>query len=655
MRHYPRSSACREDSILDVSIEDIPKIVTKIAQSAREHGVKVTLSEEVDGATLLLNYVALRGKLTLSDVAFVLSSVFAKRENDREILRRIIADMFCSTARKTLFLDNVVNDLRKLGTSFGRRLDKPLGRMSQHQREAYARLRILGFIRRGRKGFYVLTRSKAERQAKMLSKKYGDYNNAIKSLILGSKQALTIASIMRESLFHYVNLDELSISKAIELYRVMRGGYERKVIAKAIAEKLEENKNIDPKDAQSILEILVRHRLLTSKHAARLMRLDPRLATQLSKIYGKEFVLDVASSVAQDDQDVAAQITAYGLGFRGSDREAFKTAFKMGKKAISGREIEKYRRIANIEYALIKYFETGNEAYLDILQAELEKTMSRYSEDEDIKSLTTSVKAILEGDLHVFIKSKVFNLDVYTLFSILHRIYTSSVDRRLRMQALYLMQLLWYKAVKGRHGRARKRYVNVLDNIGVMVNSRESIYNLIRMITPFIIWRRPVRSRQFVLVLDKSASMRQFAFYALLSAASLSPYVKRLVLFDSDVVVIDRLDRHIRKPRRVLDLIMSTRFEGYTNISKALEEAVKGLSPQTLVLVSDLKQTVITDVSPEDIISNNARRGWMIHIITSSRVDSDLYSSLVMEPRVKIYVVERLNDLVNTLRRIVSR
>ncbi len=223
------------------------------------------------------------------------------------------------------------------------------------------------------------------------------------------------------------------------------------------------------------------------------------------------------------------------------------------------------------------------------------------------------------------------------------------------MQALYLMQLLWYKAVRGRHGRARKRYVSVLDNIGVMVNSRESIYNLIRMITPFIIWRRPVRSRQFVLVLDKSASMRQFAFYALLSAASLSPYVKRLVLFDTDVVVIDRLDRHIRRPRRVLDLIMSTRFEGYTNISKALEEAVKGLSPQTLVLVSDLKQTVITDVSPENIISSNARRGWMIHIITNSRVDSDLYSSLVMEPRVKIYIVERLNDLINTLRRIVSR
>lgn len=655
MKRYPRSLACREDSVLDVSVEDIPRIVTRIARSAREHGIEVTPGEEVDGANLLLNYVALRSKLTLSDVAFVLSSVFAKRENDRKIIEKIIAEVFCSTVKESLFLDNVMNDLRKLGTSFGKRLDKPLGKMSQQQREAYARLRILGFVRRGRKGFYVLTRSKAEQQAKMLSKKYGDYHSAIKGLILGSKQALTIASIMRGSLFHYINLDELSISKAIELYRVMRGGYERKVIAKAIAEKLDEDKNVNSKDAQSILEILAKHRLLTSKHATRLMRLDPRLATQLSKIYGKEFVLDVASSVAQENQDLAAQIAAYGLGFRGSDREAFKTAFKMGKKVLSSHEVEKYKRIANIEHALIKYFDTGNEAYLDILQAELEKVMSRYSEDKDIESLAASIKSILEGDLRVFMESKVFNLDVYTLFIILHRIYTSSVNKRLRMQALYLMQLLWYKAVKGRHGRARKRYINVPDNIGVMINSRESIYNLIRMIAPFIIWKKPVRSRQFVLVLDKSASMRQFAFYALLSAASLSPYVRRLVLFDSDVVVIDRLDKYIRKPRRVLDLIMSTRFEGYTNISKALEEAVKGLSPQTLVLVSDLKQTVITDAQPKDIISSNARRGWMVHIITDNRVDSDLYNSLVMEPRVKIYVVEGLNDLVNTLRRIVSR
>lgn len=654
MRHYQKFLPCRDGMVIDIENMDVPEIVTKIAALARERGVKVTLSEEIDGANILLNYAALEGRLTLNDLILVISSTFAKSEAEKSVVERIVVEFFCGALREKVFLENVLRDLKKLDVDFGERLSRPLNKMTQEQREAYARLRILGFVKKGRRGYYVIPRSAAEERIRVLSKSYGDYKSAIGSLIQGSRQAMAVASLLYNNLLSYIDLDEMSVPKIVELYKSIKGREVQRAIAKTLAERLDNGWGISSRDAASMLEILEKHGLLNHRRIAKLLQLDSRLAIQLSKTYGKEAILGIAASLAREGPDLAAQIAAYALGLKGSERDAFIAAYKRGEELQSSHAIDKYKRITGIEQALLRFFESGDEAYLDIVQAELEKITSQYPDDRLVKRVATEVRAVIEGDLSVLVGSKVLSFDTYTVFNMLHHLYTNSRNRRLRLQALYLMQLLWYKTLRRSHGLAVKRYTNTADNDrGLTVNSRESVYNMVRLVEPYIVWRKPLRSRQLILVVDKSASMRQYAFYTLLSAAALAPYVRRVVLFDSNVFVLDRLDKYVHKPRRLLDIIFSTRFEGYTDISKALEVAVKGLSPQTLVLVSDLKQTVATNTKPVEVIKACAEKGWVIHIIASSRADLEAYKSLVKEARVAIHVVDRLSDLKATIKKIV--
>ena len=509
-------------------------------------------------------------------------------------------------------------DARILHASFGDPIRIPRSRMSREQLGAYARLKALGFVRRGRRGEYIVGRKVGERIAAEVAK-LGGYAEAFRERVSSSPRvAASVAAIMRGDLVEYVDFERVSPEALLSLYRFTRERGVREFIARKLADKVDKG-DVPSGREEDVFETLYRHGLVTPGRLERLLSVKPSLAGRAARVLGREEVLDAAERLGSSNPRLGAEVAARALGLGASAAAALEEARRLGAGYVEAAErLGFYRRLAEASMAIERFLETGDQAYLDYASYELEKAHNEARDAVEagaVEAVASVARALGEGDTYLAASLLNGGGDLYARFESLYRLFKAAGDRgdpRTRRIAYMLMSILWRTAVLSVEGRlSSKRRVKGYH--GDRVEVRETVFSLARL-RGEIVWSRRARLRRVVLLLDKSASMRRHAFYALAAAAGLAPLLRAVILFDEKVYEIPAR-RLGRSPIQVAERLLSTRFDGFTDIRLAVNHAVARFPPQRMILVTDMRQTVKPPDSHIGAIIDAARRGWKIIVL----------------------------------------
>jgi len=637
---------------------DIPRFAVALAAELRRRGLRVSAADASTAARLLDTYLALGGSADAREVAEVMVSVYAKRRGEEDIVRRLVLE-FCgarhSQSAKLEITAAIYKDIRRLGARAGAAIPQPVKRMSAEEREAFARLSLLGLVRRGRRGYYIARHGAISSVAESLAREGMSYHEALaerlrKNLKRGPSDYVRL---LGSSVLDLLDLGQLGIRELANLYRSASSGPVRSAAARRIAE-IARKEGVDRRDAAGVADILRKHGLIDEAVAGRLLEAEPRLAARLEPVIGREAVLDVAAGISRRSPAQAALLASAALRNRNA-RGAYELLARH-RMLQDIRELDEERlgmlsSLAEAYRSLVNYFTSGNVGYLDAAEyylgrAEVLRGDTRLSHIyANVEEAVTSARSGLVGRA---LKILVEEMEPFEAVSFLAGIRLGDEATR-RIAATLAARILARARSAPRGVRVKPRYVRAAE--GEILDIRETIYNIVRNLPQPLVWRRRRRVRTLVLVLDKSASMRQYSFYALLAAAALAPLVDRLVVFDEKAAVYGR--RALPSNwRRLVDLLLSTSFEGHTDIVTALKAATEGVPPRHLVLITDMVQTVVTRRDPAEMLNELASRGWRISLILPS---TRLAVSTPLARGVNVYRVEEPAEVERVVYHIASR
>ena len=151
---------------------------------------------------------------------------------------------------------------------------------------------------------------------------------------------------------------------------------------------------------------------------------------------------------------------------------------------------------------------------------------------------------------------------------------------------------------------------------------KDTVLRLSRIHQDPLVYRRKLKSRRVSLALDVSGSMLEYSVWALAIAMLFSNSVEKLTLFSHEI-------RRVEGPLSKLELaevLLGMRFQGYTDIYNALQEACDATT-RRVVVISDLKQTVASG-DPAEVVSEYRRRGYKMLFITPPDYDPIMRESL---------------------------
>jgi len=584
--------------------EELASFVAAVAGRLRAAGLQVSLAEEVEAARLLSIYAALSGsgELGAGEAASVVASVFARRVGEEALVAAAVRRVLCG-APEAEVMEHVEEGLRRLGLSFGEQVQWRR-RLRPEAMQDYISLRLLGFISRGRRGEYVVSRRQAARLAREVAERYGGFEQAVKAraeaeIRRGGRLLGEAGAALLQLLGRSPRLDE-----AVRVYAAARRAGDRRQAARAIAEALDRGERpASGGEAAKAFEALSRGRLLTLSRARVLLEAEPRLAPRVARELGREALIDMAVSMAGEGRvSEAAEALVRGLGLPAADMPGVEEALRRGRLGELLEGSERLRAEGRLRSYLLRYFETGNRGYLDMAAAEAER--ARLS--------GPLAEALAEGDEARLLREAVRGLEPYEAFRILHSVYTGTANAEVKLLAARLLHILWRRLVRG-FGEAARRMVKV-EGRAVALDVRDTVYRVIRLHPQPLVGLARGTRRRLVLLLDKSGSMAPYSFYALAAAAALAPLVSRLVLFDEKPSSLPTAMLR-RSPLRAVETLLATRFAGYTDVSGALDYATRSHPPSKLILISDLRQTVATSKPVETALAEATARGWKIAVI----------------------------------------
>ena len=269
--------------------------------------------------------------------------------------------------------------------------------------------------------------------------------------------------------------------------------------------------------------------------------------------------------------------------------------------------INKYNKVPKIRNkvflgkALSNYFNfliTGDESYLDysiyyldkidpqVLDHRL-KPLYKSLANNDYKSLTRILGKYYPDIIIEYLSLKLFEFS--RVQGVLKR---DKINKLIRIG----YDILKY-SIKGKY-KLKKKIKSIVDG---KIDTRKTIFNLVRY--NYEIARiKAKRTTKISALVDISGSMTKYSLWAILSLAQLIPLVKVVVLFSEKTRIVKMPRTSSRK--LIIDFLehLYTSFGGYTNISKALREVAKYVSPNEVIVVfSDLEQTV-PDTEPWIIV-----------------------------------------------------
>ncbi|AFH42507.1 vWA domain-containing protein [Fervidicoccus fontis] len=262
---------------------------------------------------------------------------------------------------------------------------------------------------------------------------------------------------------------------------------------------------------------------------------------------------------------------------------------KMGKfNEENKRKLEIARKINTLQ----KYYETGNRGYIDLLESELKASQKKKGsyESKDSYSASSRYEAIEKLLFRI-----VENPDNANALLALSKITGSdlpieAIKYFVKKRKTFLVEKIAASIFKRSGGLLKgKKYEK--GYIYGRVDIRKTLFELSRNHPEELVFKQKKRENGAILVIDKSDSMRKRSTSVIKIASQYYPFLKSLILFDTEVKV-KKISRSSSRWNIVKDLL-SMNFSGYTNISKALRQVIEISKPKdTVIIISDMEQTV---------------------------------------------------------------
>jgi hypothetical protein len=634
--------------------------VELVAVKLREHGLHVSTSQIVDAAIVATTYASLRGidicRFIASDeLAFVLSSTFARLPGDEDLVRQAITEVLQGRQGAVHdILKGIEYDLRRLSLSFGAKIRRPARLLHDREKaQAYARLKLLGLIHRTKRGERVVSRDEAYRIARRLASTYGSYQEALESLVVRDLERGGLKAVQLGTELVSMKLDRASVDALIALAKGLLKHGERSVafeFARRAALRIAHGERV--RDVFSAYELLSMFDLIDSSTALALIRMEPELAPQLINLVDPYLLI---SKLAHHERErVLAQLAKSPKHSRLVAEMLVSGKLKPTDLRLTHGGSELTLRLASeaahvLEY-IVRAITAKNPAYVDLAVHTLNKLEAKVAKlnmvdvlTPELKRLRTLIRAIEEEDYRSALRLLLRYMELPRALELLYKV-ARSPDPRIRRAAQRLLAVV---SSRLRHlGRAggSERAWSRRGRLDLRKAMRLRFF--ISSAYDIAVTRRS--KEKVVLVVDKSGSMKPYAAACIIAAASFAENLSRIVLFDSQVYVLKggklSLDR-------LLDILFNVEFEGYTNVTAALLEAVKGHPPSKLVLISDLRQTVASSIPPRAVIERIVRSGWRIYVLSPPTVDRKVLEGL---RGIRLSVFESEDELIRALRRLIA-
>jgi len=369
-----------------------------------------------------------------------------------------------------------------------------------------------------------------------------------------------------------------------------------------------------PQRLRYIFSIMRRSGALQPSLAARMLERRPALALKLSTSEG-------LSATALMRADKASEVISKIISKANSYEDAVRIAKSVdprllwrveAKGALKGSSLEALSRAsAAVRYASL-YFEYGDARY-EITAAEeakrSEELLGRADDPELAKraaDLLAESKAIISASRGSF--TDLVKLPLQTLVPIVQDLYMNSRSKRLRRE----LQRLLSRSLSRGPGQRGRGFTYAEGSHG-RLDVRKSTMMYVRLSNDFLVFRVHEKLKKKTLIVDVSGSMRHYSSMALASAAMASRTIDRLILFN------DRINA-LKGPLSegaLIRLLVSLRFEGFTNLSGALLQA---RGSRRVVVVSDLRQTV-AGPRPSETACRLIKGGTRVTVISPPTVN----------------------------------
>ena len=648
---------------LSVSLEaknfgnDVVELVYNVASALRCKGIKVPTSKVIDCITILSNYMAMRGfkstdAVPFQELAYVMYSVLGCRlefKHFLDILKSVLQSPYRNAVRESI--EFVKREVEKLGLRFGSPVKRPHAHLRDFERgDAYAILKLLGLIRRDRRGERVVNEREASRRIKQLVKRHGSLNSALAEKVAeDAHRGGYIASLLSPHTLKIVS-NSLSVDELVTIGRAAlknRNYTTARFVADLVQERVD-NGDLELHNVLDAYELLRWADKLSTLTLLRLVSMDPKIVNKLE-------AKDIAKLLDKLDERSLA-VALKELSSKGYKYSKIVHSYAKKLPLTLSAQLASTPSLKRIGLALqygIRALDEGNVAYIDMALAELGQV-----EDHELSRLISrflrTVECVLEdgecgGEL-VDVLYRVVNLRLISFEELLSIARAVLKRTQLRSKAIYLAEH-FYRLLAAHLGfRGEFNASKVKTESGTRLLVRDTLYKITRFQNVLVYeGRRKVPG--YVLVVDKSGSMRPYSVTAILVASMFATAIKRLVLFDSNVYVYDDITR--RSKRVVLDLLLSTEFNGYTNVATALREASRGMKPSILVLLTDFRQTV-RDEEPLEVLCSLLRVGWQIRVVAPPTVDQKLVRISKEMPGLRVIIVERVAEIPKIIRRIIT-
>ncbi len=619
------------DALCGPGVRDhLMKEAIELVEELRRSGLRVSTYEVVTLLNIVESYVAATGRCVNSlftDVGYsIVEAVMAKREPDSHVLRKVY-QKFKGGIRS---LQHDVHESIRIVGGYGRRLH-PSKLRTVEERRAYAILKLLGLVDRRRGAEYVASKSRVEKFLRSSGAHILFKRRLLEDVRRGSRLAAYLdPSDFDLELFSKVPLDAIA-NLAIRADRASNRALVSWVLSQ-LSNMSEGGRKVSSTLAIRLYELARRYGVISPSLLATIMMSEPKLVERIAREQSRELVAGAVRLIAKYDRKEATQVltrlarSSYGARFV---RELLSSGIVepellAGSSRLADEELTLLSRLAYVEGLIVRALSDGNMAFLEMAMYELD----RLSEKLKTRSVAPAVTQVLRR-----IRSLINFIDtsegVYELILAYHgnpirlfalaKAMASSPDPKLRLAARYLARRIVEIYRARLQGTVRSRHMLSTVRMGDRINLRATIRRML-LFSDFPVFRVKRREPFIVLVVDKSGSMQPYSSMAILFSAALSYTVRRLVIFDVHSYIVEPY----KMPRdKVLDLILSLEFGGYTNVVSALEEATKGVKPGYLILVSDLRQTVASDKTVVDVLTCLRRRGWKIFVIAPPTISVD--------------------------------
>ncbi len=566
--------------------------ITKLNNLLYSLGYRVPYSQIEALYNIVETLLALsnRNSVSLEELVDIASSVYTLIPWDKGVKKKlyemISGDKRPAHVTSHIGIQRIENKIR-----FGREIKLAKifqGKLTKEDINTYILFRKIGIITRDRRGrLKAVTYSTYKKLLENIRNKTIGFNDVLK--YIGEIPSRYWDLVIDDALLDNADLEQLL--NIADTLRSSRNKILKKEVLRRISDRIEASTRISSRDKRIIAELIKETGSTDTKLVLKV--LDKIGYSKVKQVNISNLVATLKSMQLSERQTVISKVVRYmdkdeiDLLLRSLDILSF--------AKLQGSNDGRLNYIGNLANALlgyINYLLLGDASYLDYSRYYLEKIdPSRL--DPRFKPIYES---IISGDARVFFSRAFKVADRISMVEyILKRAvelknygYTDeALQRALKLGLKILRRIKLDGTIAYRKIRVYYRCRNL--------DLRRTIYNMVRLSYKEIFVDKR-RRRNTVVLLDVSGSMFNYSLWAVLSLATLMYVADYIVVFTDKAEVISVKRKTSKILYSFLKATLATGFRGYTDIERAIEEALKyNRGRTTFVLISDLKQTVKGD------------------------------------------------------------